>query len=438
VSIPRSFRLVLSTALSLALVFVPGRAAEPIRACIITGENNHDWKSTTPVLASILKDSGRFRVEVIEDLWGGISAESLAPFEVLVLNFNPTSGKKWSEAQAAAFLGAVGQRGKGVVVLHAADNAFPGWKEYEALIGGAWRGGAGHGSFHAFPVDILDREHPITRGLPRQFLQAPDELYHGLTMEPGVRILAAAFSSRAASGGTDHHEPMAWVLHYGRGRVFHTPLGHAASSMSSEGFHTLLLRGAEWAARGEVTIPPTFPAWQPLFDGKSLAGWTGDPQVWKAEDGVLVGESKAGLQHNNFLRTERRYGDFIVKFQVRLVPDEGNSGLQFRSEWLPDGEMYGYQADMGKGWWGCLYDESTGRNVLVNSYEEKGRQAVKKGDWNEYQVEAIGRKVKLTINGVVTSEYEDSIDRPDGHLAVQVHAGGPLKVEFRDLLIEEK
>jgi hypothetical protein len=325
-----------------------------------------------------------------------------------------------------------------VVVVHAADNAFPGWKEYEALIGGAWRGGAGHGSFHAFPVDILDREHPITRGLPRQFLQAPDELYHNLTMEPGVRILAAAFSSRAGSGGTDHYEPMAWVLHYGRGRVFHTPLGHAASSMASEGFHTLLLRGAEWAARGEVTIPPTFAPRRPLLDGKSLAGWKGDPEVWKVEGGVLVGESKAGLKHNNFLRTERRYADFIVKFQVRLVPDEGNSGFQFRSEWLPDGEMYGYQADIGKGWWGCLYDESTGRNVLVNSYEEKGRQAVKKGDWNEYQVEAVGRKVKLSINGVVTAEYEDSIDRPDGHLAVQVHAGDPVRVEFRDLLMEEK
>ena len=414
----------------------PAGAAEPIRVVIITGENNHDWKKTTPVLKSILEETGRFQVDVIEDLWEGVTAERLDRYEVLLLNFN-ASGRKWSDAQAAAFLGAVGQKGKGAVVVHAANNAFPGWKEYESLIGGAWRGGAGHGTFHSFPVDIVDREHPITRGLPRRFQQAQDELYHGLTMEPGVRILAVAFSSKARSGGTDHYEPMAWVLRYGRGRVFHTPLGHADSSMKSEGFRTLLLRGTEWAARGEVTIAPTFPREQPLFNGKDLTGWIGDPAVWKAEEGALVGESR-GLTRNNFLRTERRYGDFVLQFRVRLAPDEGNSGLQFRSEWLPDGEMYGYQADIGKGWWGCLYDESTGRNMLVGSYEQKGKGAVKANDWNEYRVEAVGRKIKLSLNGVVTAEYEDQLERPDGHLAVQVHAGGPLRVEFRDLLIEER
>ncbi len=415
----------------------PAGSAEPIRVLIITGENNHDWKKTTPVLDSMLKESGRFQVDVLEDLWGGVTAERLEPYEVLLLNFNPTSGKKWSEAQAAAFLGAVGQKGKGVVVVHAANNAFPGWKEYESLLGGAWRGGAGHGSFHSFAVDIVDREHPITRGLPRQFRQAPDELYHGLTMEPGVRVLAVAFSSRARSGGTDRYEPMAWVLRYGRGRVFHTPLGHADGSMKSDGFRTLLLRGKEWAARGEVTIAPTFPQQQPLFNGKDLNGWIGDAEVWKAEGGALVGESR-GLKRNNFLRTERRYADFALQFRVRLVPDEGNSGLQFRSEWLPDGEMFGYQADIGKGWWGSLYDESTGRNVLAGTYEEKGKQAVKANDWNEYRIEAVGRKVKISINGVVTAEYEDRLDRPEGHLAVQVHAGGPQRVEFRDILIEER
>jgi type 1 glutamine amidotransferase len=413
----------------------PPAESKSIRALIITGENNHDWKATTPVLRAVLERARRFQVEVSEDLWGGVTEAALAPFDVLVLNFNPTSGKKWSDGSATAFIAAVAMKGKGAVVVHAANNAFPGWREYEGLLGGAWRDGAGHGSFHSFLVDVTDREHPITRGFPRAFLQAPDELYHGLTMEPGVRVLALAYSSRD-SGGTAKYEPMAWVHRHGRGRVFHTPLGHAASSMESAGFASLLARGAEWAATGEVTVPAEFPEWQPLANGKDLTGWRGSRQIWKVVDGVITGESP-GIRHNDFLVTDRRFSDFTLKLKVRLVPDEENSGVQFRSERLPNGEMYGYQADIGKGWWGSLYDESTGRNLLVDSYAARGAQAVRKNDWNDYEVEAVGPKIKVRINGTVTSEFEDPLQRPDGHIAVQVHSGGPLKVEFKDIFIRE-
>jgi hypothetical protein len=207
--------------------------------------------------------------------------------------------------------------------------------------------------------------------------------------------------------------------------------------MESAGFRTLLQRGTEWAATGEVTLPTAFPEWQPLSNGKDLTGWIGDEKIWKVVDGAIVGESP-GIRHNTFLRTARRYGDFILKLRVKLDPDEENSGIQFRSEWLPNGEMYGYQADIGKGWWGSLYDESTGRNLLVASYAEKGSKAVKVKEWNDYQVEAIGRKVRITINGTVTTDYEDRLLRPDGHIALQVHSGGPLRVEFRDIVIQEK
>ena len=155
--------------LLLLLASTSGAADDPIRAAIITGENNHDWKATTPVLKAALEKSGRFQVTVIDDLWGGVTAEALAPHQVLVLNFNPTSGRKWPDAQAKAFLEAVSMKGKGVVVVHAANNAFPGWKEYEALIGGAWRGGAGHGSFQAMrgtPIDA--RTTPATAAAPTQ------------------------------------------------------------------------------------------------------------------------------------------------------------------------------------------------------------------------------------------------------------------------------
>ena len=412
-------------------------AAEPLKALIITGENNHDWKATTPVLKTILESSGRFEVDVLENPWEEITGARFAPYGVLVLNFNPTSDRNWTDAQRAVFLDAVGMQGKGLLVIHAANNAFAAWKDYETVLGGAWRSSGGHGSFHSFQVDLLDREHPITRGFPKAFAHAADELYHGLTLQPGVRLLAVAFSSKAKSRGTDHYEPVAWVLHHGRGRVFHTTLGHAASSMESDGFKSLLQRGGEWAATGEVTIPPAFAAWQPLTNGKDLSGWVGDPGVWRLADGVITGETQ-GLKRNSFLRTERRYADFTLKVGVRLVPDDGNSGLQFRSEWLPDGEMYGYQADIGKGWWGSLYDESTGRKMLVPSYAEKGSRVAKKNDWNDYEIEVVKNKIRITLNGTVTAEYEDSLSRPDGHVAVQVHSGGPLKVEFRDLMIQEK
>ncbi|MBI4586191.1 MAG: DUF1080 domain-containing protein [Planctomycetes bacterium] len=409
----------------------------PIPVLIITGENNHDWKATTPVLKAALEECGRFKVDVLEDLWDGLSASRLAPYQALVFNFYSTSNRRWSEEQATAFLDAFRAQGKGGVVIHAADNAFPDWADYDQLIGGAWRAGAGHGSFHAFQVDLIDRGHPITSGLPRFFLQAPDELYHGLRMQPGVRILAAAFSDRAGTGGTDHYEPMAWTHRYGKARIFHTPLGHAPSSMESAGFKTLLQRGAEWAATGQVTVPSLLPEWQPFFNGKDLSEFKGDAKLWRVEDGAIIGDSP-GIRHNAFLVSNRRYDDFILELKVRLRPDSANSGVQFRSEPLENGEMYGYQADIGEGWWGSLYDESTGRNLLVNSYKEKGSKAVKREDWNDYRVEAIGRRVRVFINGALTSEFEDTENRPDGHIALQIHAGGVTQVEFKDIRIQEK
>ena len=407
----------------------------PIQVGLLTGENNHDWKATTPILKEILETSGRFSVTLLDRPWEAIRKEKLAPLDVLLLNFNPTSKREWSAEERHTFLHRVGREGLGVAVVHAANNAFPAWSAYDEVLGGAWRQDSGHGHFHAFEVEVVDREHPITQGFPRSFLHGPDELYHRLAMQPGVRVLAQAYSSKA-KGGTGQYEPMAWVHNYGRGRVFHTPMGHAVDSMRSSGFRSLLLRGCEWAATGRVTLPASFPEWRPLFDGKSLAGWRGDPKLWKVVDGVLVGDSP-GIRRNNFLRTERRYRDFSFRCQVRLQPDGGNSGIQFRSEPLPDGEMFGYQADIGKGWWGSLYDESTGRGILVNSYQQRGAKAVRPEGWNDYEITVVGPRVTLKINGTVTSEFEDTLLRPEGHIAVQIHSGDALKVEFRNLLIKE-
>ncbi len=174
----------------------------------------------------------------------------------------------------------------------------------------------------------------------------------------------------------------------------------------------------------------------PLFNGKDLAGWEGDTSLWSARDGVLVGDSP-GIKANQFLATEASYGDFILKYTVRLVGDEGNSGVQFRSVRVPGTEMAGYQADIGPGWWGSLYDESR-RNQTLVPCAAKALEALHKGDWNHVTVRAMGNHITVTLNGITAVDYREADPKiaRDGRIALQIHAGGPMKVEFKDVLIQ--
>jgi len=244
------FRFLLRAALGvLSLWLVAGQitGAQPaskIQVLILSGQNNHDWRATTPVLKDILERTGRFEVRVNEEP-SGCGAETFAHYDVLVTNYN---GPRWGGRTEQAVLNFV-RGGKGLVVVHAANNAFPDWKEYDRLIGGAWREGARH----QFKVAIRDREHPITKGMP-DFLHGPDELYHRLAMQPNIHLLATAFSANE-TGGTGREEPIVWTVTHGKGRVFHNVLGHDVEAMQGKGFATLMQRGAEWAATGKVTLP---------------------------------------------------------------------------------------------------------------------------------------------------------------------------------------
>jgi len=192
-----------------------------------------------------------------------------------------------------------------------------------------------------------------------------------------------------------------------------------------------------WARRldGEPALVETA-GFRPLFDGKDLAGWEGNSSLWSARDGMLVGESQ-GIKENNFLATEATYGDFILKFSVRLAGDLGNSGVQFRSVRVPGHEMSGYQADIGPGYWASLYDESR-RNRVLAPASPKALEALHKGDWNHYVIRAMGGEITLTLNGVESVKYNepDAAIAREGRIAVQIHAGGPMKVEFKDILIQ--
>jgi prenyltransferase beta subunit len=176
-------------------------------------------------------------------------------------------------------------------------------------------------------------------------------------------------------------------------------------------------------------------AFSPLFNGKDLDGWEGNTALWSARDGMLVGKSP-GLNHNEFLATRQAYGDFIVSLRFRLADGSGNSGVQFRSVRVPGTEMSGYQADIGENYWGCLYDESRRNRVLAKA-SGPAVERLKHDGWNHYVLCAVGDRITLYLNGVPSVVYREattSIAR-DGLIAVQIHAGGPMEVEFKDLRI---
>jgi type 1 glutamine amidotransferase len=272
---------------AMVLSCLPCLAAEPpLKALIVDGQNNHDWRATTPLIKKHLEDSGLFTVDVAtspsgNDLTG--FKPDFAAYNVVVSNYN---GATWPGETRQAFERYM-RDGGGLVVVHAADNAFPDWPAYNEMIGvGGWGGrneksgpyvrlrdgefvrdsspggGGSHGKQHAFLVVIRDPKHPITAGLPSSWLHASDELYDRLRgPAQNLSVLATAYADKAQHGSGEH-EPMLMAIDYGKGRVFHTTLGHSPEAMHCVGFIVTLQRGTEWAARGKVTrtdIPDDFP-----------------------------------------------------------------------------------------------------------------------------------------------------------------------------------
>jgi uncharacterized protein len=246
-------------------------APPKMQVLIVTGQNGHNWKGTTPILRKILEDTGNFEVRVAEEVRGA-GPETFAPYDLIVLNYfeRGRAELKWGEKTNAAFLDAV-RSGKGVVVYHFSTAAFDGWTDYEKISGGNWRPGNGHHSApHNFVVDIKDQEHPITKGLKLHLPQANDELYGNLRWQSAgsYHVLATANDDHSlyAASRTDSRapqplvgpsadEPMLWTTQYGQGRVFVTALGHDVEQVQTPTFMTTFARGAEWAATGNVTLP---------------------------------------------------------------------------------------------------------------------------------------------------------------------------------------
>ena len=262
------------------------------KTLIITGQNNHNWKASSPVLKQILDETGLFSTEIMITPDKGGNMKTFNPdfskYKLVVIDYN---GDSWSEKTNKAFVEYV-RNGGGVVLYHAADNSFPSWKEYNEMSGlGGWGArnqkdgpyvyyknnqlvtdtsagnGGSHGKRREFLVRTRITDHPITRGLPVAWLHGTDELYSQLRgPAKNMQIIATAFADSAAGGGTMRDEPILMTIGFGKGRIFHTTMGHAdeggGPSMHCAGFITTLQRGAEWAVTGEVTqkVPWDFPS----------------------------------------------------------------------------------------------------------------------------------------------------------------------------------
>ena len=176
---------------------------------------------------------------------------------------------------------------------------------------------------------------------------------------------------------------------------------------------------------------------KPLFDGRTLKGWDGDPRLWSVKDGAIVGSTDGvTIENNTFLiYKEKQFGDFIFRAQVKLR--NHNSGIQFRSEALPDWGCRGYQADMAEGnWWGGIYEEKGTRGVMVNGWKGKAEKVVKPADWNDIEIYCKGEEIRITLNGLVTAELRDSV-KLKGVLAFQLHKGPAMEARFRNIRIKE-
>ena len=326
------------------------------KALIVTGQNNHLWETSSPILKQLLEQTRIFKADIVKTPAKGGDMSTFNPefskYEVVVLDYN---GDSWSEKTKAAFVKYV-KDGGGVVVYHAANNAFPEWKEFNEIIGiGGWgnrsekdgpyfyysvannkrneklvqdttagRGGS-HGKQHEFKIKNRVLDHPITKGLPVAWFHGKDELYSELR-GPGknMTILATAYADTVMKG-TGRNEPILMTITYGKGRIFQTVLGNAdengGPSMQCVGFITTFQRGAEWAASGEVTqeVPADFPSAVTVSLRPNFSVMTIEEDLAKIAQYDLTKSTKYFVNLQHHMRKEAKTASGFKKFEKMML-----------------------------------------------------------------------------------------------------------------------
>jgi type 1 glutamine amidotransferase len=461
-------------------------ADRKLAALVIDGMNNHDWAAGTRAIQSILEGSGRFTVDVCTFP----AKPDFSKYDVVINNFNgghTATGTRWPRDVEQA-LDAYVKNGGGLVVYHAANNAFLNWPEYNEMIGLGWRdktfgdgiaigpGGAvvrvpkgegldpGHGPRHDFEVYVRDTAHPITRGLPAHWLHPSEQLTHGQHgPAQGLDILTYAFSEVSHQG-----EPMDWVKQYGRGRVYTTMLGHTwkdelSPNLDDVNFQALVARGAEWAATGKVTIPANV-GWRPLFDGNTLGGW--EPRgdcLWSVlPDGALLGKRTAGTRPTDakeiggwlgsqaWLYTKAEYREFDLHVEY-WIPAGGNSGVSIRDRSRAHGaigerdsvrpELAGFPkttpAHIGYEIQIIDDDAETYPSGSVYTFVPAKIGVQRHSAWNSLEIESRDQRIRVRLNGQIVAESPGEASRSKvGPIGLQLHDRFSTAM-FRNIRIRE-
>jgi type 1 glutamine amidotransferase len=375
------------------------------------------------------------------------------------------------------------RNGRGLVGIHYAIGANRHWPEFRALLGGTF---TGHPWNEEVGVSVEDSTHPLAAAWSAKEFRIADEIYeYGPPFDrAAVRVLLSLDPARTNMGvpwikRTDGDFALAWIKSEGRGRVFNTSFGHRTELYWNRQVLQFFLDAVQFATgdlscatepraeRPVRNVPgsapaPGLPGFTTLFNGRDLAGWEGDSKIWRVQDGAIIAETSATtqLKVNNFLVWKDEVEDFELRAKYRL--DGGNSGIYYRARKTPadapGDPIIGTQADFSAdGRWTGVIMEYMLREVLAERGErvviepdgtkkvagtlddrEKLLAAVKGTDWNDYQIIAKGGSVKLAINGVTMCELEDR-DRKRigrGWLALQIHVGAPMRVQFKDIFLK--
>jgi hypothetical protein len=177
-----------------------------------------------------------------------------------------------------------------------------------------------------------------------------------------------------------------------------------------------------------------------LFDGHTFDGWEGDRSVFRIQDKAIVGGNlKQAIKQNEFLCTTREYANFDLRLKFKLIGEGGNAGVQFRSRRIPNNsELIGYQADIGDGYWGSLYDESRRNKVLAKADDKVVAQVLKRDGWNDYRLNCKGRRIQLWLNGKLTVDYteQDETIEQTGIIGLQIHGGKPSEAWYKDIILK--
>lgn len=285
-------RTILTAIVCLLTLAACNQAPKTIKTVLITGQNNHNWPVSHPILKDIMEESGMFAVDLAISPGPGEDFSNFNvdfnEYDLVVLDYN---GDPWNDSMKQGFLDFV-NKGGGVVIYHAADNAFTEWEEFNKIIAlGGWGGrdetsgpythfkdgkliqeqlpgpGGSHGKQHEYVMNCRCPEHPIVKGLPLQWTHGRDELYDRMRGPGNIKDLLYTAYSPVEMNGSGFEEPLVFTVDYGKARIFHLMIGHVQDSyenspaMQCVGFKTLLLRGGEWAATGKVTpkVPEDFP-----------------------------------------------------------------------------------------------------------------------------------------------------------------------------------